>query len=65
MDKKELEAEEMMGNKLVLEGELFILVEKDDEGTHICAEINGINLWDWLVQNNGEKIKVSIEGGKE
>jgi len=54
--------EEIIGNKLALEGELFILIEEDDEGTHICAEINGINLWDWLVQNDGKKIKLEIEG---
>lgn len=40
-------------SKVELEGELFVLVEeiKTIEGeadVNICAELCGINIWDWL-----------------
>jgi len=47
--------------KLTLEGELFVLVEEGDEEVTICAEIMGVNIWDWLEKNNGRRIKVHLE----
>ena len=51
--------------KVELQGELFILVEetKDDDDVTICAEIGGINIWDWLKKNNGERVRVVLEKG--
>jgi len=48
-------------NKTELEGELFTLEEEDDEGSHYCAEVNGINIWKWLQQNSGHNVKITLE----
>ena len=51
-----------MSNKVELEGDLFILVEEDDEeGVSICAEMSGINIWDWLVMNEKNRVKITLE----
>lgn len=47
--------------KINLEGNLFVLVETDDEGTHICAEIAGVDVWGILSQNQGEMVKLNFE----
>lgn len=49
--------------KVELEGELFILVEEDEEteDVNICAEVCGINIWDWLKHNNKENVKITLE----
>lgn len=47
--------------KVELQGKLFVLVEKDDEGTHICAEIGGVDIWDWLNQHHNYNVKVTLE----
>ena len=50
-----------MTDKISLEGELFTLVEEDDTGVHVCAEISGINVWDWLEKHTGTKVKLNFE----
>jgi hypothetical protein len=47
--------------KAQFEGELFVLVEESDGDVSVTAEINGINIFDWLQQNNGCKVKVTLE----
>lgn len=47
--------------KIELEGQLLVLVEEDSEGVHITAEICGINIWDWLYQNDRENVKIILE----
>ncbi len=46
---------------LELEGELMTLIENDEDGIHICAEVCGIDIWKWLEKSNGERIKIKIE----
>lgn len=53
-----------MNNKLQLEGNLFVLVEESLErkgDVDICAEVAGVDIWDWLLKHKGENIKISIE----
>ncbi len=48
--------------KIELEGELFVIIEEqEDRETLFCAEIGGINIFDWLRQNNGNKVKIILE----
>jgi hypothetical protein len=50
-------------SKTELEGELFVLVEEteDKEDVIITAEINGFNIWNWIRNNKGNKVKISLE----
>ena len=50
-------------NKVKLEGELFVIVEEtlDGEDVNICAEVNGVNIWDWLNNNNNNIVKITLE----
>ena len=52
-------------SKIELEGELLILVEETttdgEQDVSICAEVAGINIWDWLNGNNGNKVKITLE----
>ena len=53
-------------SKIELEGELFVLVEETktadgDDDVSICAELGGINIWGWLHNNNGHKVKITLE----
>jgi hypothetical protein len=54
-----------MAEKIELEGELFTLVEEVDKNgekdVDICAEVCGVNIWDWLRGNNGSKVKIILE----
>lgn len=49
--------------KIVLEGDLFTLVEESEEHEtcNISAEICGINIWVWLEQHNFQKVKITLE----
>lgn len=63
--KRRIEGDAKM-SKVELEGELFVLVEETktiegEEDVSICAELCGINIWDWLYKNNGHKVKIILE----
>jgi hypothetical protein len=53
----------MTNDKIILEGELFVLVEEDleNEDVNICAEIGGVDLWAWLRNHHGQNIKITAE----
>ena len=50
-------------DKITLEGQLFTLVELSNDGkdVDICAEIGGVNIWDWLKTHDGETVKINLE----
>ena len=52
-----------MNDKITLEGKLFVLVEEteDKEDVSICAEVGGINLWDWMRAHEDMNIKITME----
>jgi hypothetical protein len=51
-----------MVNKTIVEGELSVLVEEDEEeGVSICAEVNGINIWDWIRENEKYNVRITLE----
>jgi hypothetical protein len=53
-----------MNKKVVLKGKLFVLVEEglnEDDDISICAEVDGINVWDWLNHHRDEKVKITLE----
>ena len=50
---------------VTLEGELFVLVEEDKEGTHISAEICGFDIWNWLEQHREQNVKITLEVKEE
>ena len=55
---------EKIKKSILLEGELFCLIEgnhNDEEETTVCAEVAGVNIWDWLCQVNHERIRIKIE----
>ena len=55
-----------MTHKINLEGELFILVEEtEDDDISICVEVAGINVWNWLKNNEGQKVRLSFERVEE
>ena len=52
--------------KVELEGELFILVEETktpegEEDISICADVCGINIWEWLKNRDGKNVKITLE----
>jgi len=55
-----------MTEKIELEGELFVLVEEtlDEEkekDVKIVAEVGGVNVWDWLRNNDKNNVKIILE----
>jgi len=48
-------------SKVELNGELFVLVEENDEDLIICAEIDGFNIWDWLNHRDRKRVRVVLE----
>ncbi len=51
-------------NKVIVEGELFKLVEftEDKEDVVIVLEVAGVNIWDWFKDNEKRKVRIILEG---
>ena len=53
-------------NKIELQGRLCVIVEEsEDNDLFICADIGGINIWDWLKSNKDKEVKITLEELKE
>jgi hypothetical protein len=53
-----------MNKKVILKGKLFVLVEEGinpEDDIDICAEVDGINIWDWLNHHREQDVKITLE----